>query len=96
VAQIFRIQDPAPAMGDAEADWLVKNFNYEWAVQENEDDIDPVTTVGCVRISRDDLSRYKYMNQDWEKDALAKHMVECLTLMLNATPAKWVDLLVWW
>jgi hypothetical protein len=88
VAKIYRVQDPAPAMGDAEAKWLTENFDHEF---ENEDE-----TVVCVRISRDDLSRYKYMNDDWEKNALAKHMVDCLTLMLNATPAKWVDLLVWW
>ena len=94
MAKIFRIENPAPSMGDQEAQWLVDNFDVQFEAHDGAEDLGPQAHM--IRISRDDLHRYKYTHDDWEKDEMTKHMVDCLTIMLNKTAAKWVDLLVWW
>lgn len=84
MAKIFKIQDPAPAMGDAEAQFLTDNFPVEW---ESE-----VDGVQGVRVTQKDLSKFK--SEMGAIGPVEKHMVSCLELMLDRK--EHVDLLVWW
>jgi hypothetical protein len=85
MAQVYRIKNPVPSMGDAEAQRLVDNFSLEFEAGYD-NGLDPQAQM--VRITADALKKVK------PNSTLAKHMCDMLDIMMQGQ--RWVDLLVWW
>lgn len=86
MAAIFKIENQAPAMGDAEAQWLIDNLPEEFMTEDE-------SVVG-IRFSLDDFRKAR--DRIKKPTDFDKHMLSCCELMLSSTKAKWVDLLVRW